>query len=50
MLADAYIENEQSEKAEKILKELSKESQTDPNVWFKLAEAQGLSGNILELA
>ena len=33
-----------SEKAEKILKELAKESQTDPNVWFKLAEAQGLIG------
>ena len=49
LLADAYIENEQSEKAEKLLKFLAKDRQTDPNVWFKLAEAQGLSGNILEL-
>ena len=49
LLADAYIENEQSEMAEKLLKFLSKDRQTDPNVWFKLAEAQGLSGNILEL-
>ena len=49
LLADAYIENEQSEIAEKLLKYLAKDRQTDPNVWFKLAEAQGLSGNILEL-
>ena len=49
LLADAYIENEQSEMAEKLLKFLSKDRQTDPNVWFKLAEAQGLSGNILDL-
>ena len=49
LLADAYIEDGQSEVAEKILKDLAKERQTDPNIWFKLAEAQGLSGNILEL-
>ena len=49
LLADAYIKNEQSELAEKLLKDLSKERQTDPNIWYKLAEAQGLSGNILEL-
>ena len=49
LLADAYIENEQSEIAEKLLKYLAKDRQTDPNIWFKLAEAQGLSGNILEL-
>ena len=49
LLADAYIKNEQSEVAEKLLKSLSKERQTDPNIWYKLAEAQGLSGNILEL-
>ncbi len=49
LLADAYIENDQSEIAEKLLKFLAKDRQTDPNVWFKLAEAQGLSGNILEL-
>ena len=49
LLADAYIKNEQSELAENLLKDLSKDRQTDPNVWYKLAEAQGLSGNILEL-
>ena len=49
LLADAYIEDGQSEVAEKILNDLAKERQTDPNIWFKLAEAQGLSGNILEL-
>jgi len=49
LLADAYIENNQSEIAEKILKELAKKRETDPNVWFRLAEAQGLSGNILDL-
>ena len=49
LLADAYIKNDQSELAEKLLKDLSKERQTDPNIWYKLAEAQGLSGNILEL-
>ena len=49
LLADSYIENEQSSLAEKLLKELSKTRETDPNIWFKLAEAQGLSGNILEL-
>jgi predicted Zn-dependent protease len=49
LLADAYIESRQAEKAEKLLKNLAKDRRTDPNVWFKLAEAQGLSGNILEL-
>ena len=49
LLANAYIEDGQSELAEKLLKDLAKERQTDPNIWFKLAEAQGLSGNILEL-
>jgi len=49
LLSEAYLKNNNSDKAEKILKELSKKRQTDPNVWFKLAEAQGLSGNILEL-
>lgn len=49
LLADAYLENGQSNLAEKLLRSLSKKRQTDPNVWFKLAEVQGLSGNILEL-
>ena len=49
LLADAFLKNNNAEEAEKLLKELSKKRETDPNVWFKLAEAQGLSGNILEL-
>lgn len=49
LLAEAYLKNQNPEEAEKLLKDLSKNRETDPNVWFKLAEAQGLSGNILEL-
>ena len=49
LLAEAYLKNEEASKAEKLLKELSKNRQTDPNVWFRLAEAQGLSGNIIDL-
>ena len=49
LLADEYLKNQNPEEAETLLKDLSKNRETDPNVWFKLAEAQGLSGNILEL-
>ena len=49
LLAEAYLENGKSNLAEKLLRSLSKKRQTDPNVWYKLAEVQGLSGNILEL-
>ena len=49
LLAEAYLSNDEADKAERLLRELSKERQTDPNVWFRLAEAQGLSGNILDL-
>ncbi len=49
LLAEAYINNNEVNKAEKLLKELSKNRQTDPDIWFRLAEAQGLSGNILDL-
>ena len=35
--------------AEEILKNLANQRETDPNVWYKLAESQGLSGNLLEL-
>ena len=48
-LSDAYIENQQFELAEEILKELAFQRETDPSIWYKLAEAQGLSGNLLEL-
>jgi len=49
MLADAYMANDQPEDAELALKELAKSRPTDPAIWFKLAEAQGLSNNILDL-
>ena len=49
LLAEAYINNNEVNKAERLLKELSKNRQTDPDIWFRLAEAQGLSGNILDL-
>ena len=48
-LSDAYIENQQFELAEKVLKELAFKRETDPNIWYKLAEAHGLAGNLLEL-
>jgi predicted Zn-dependent protease len=48
-LSDAYIENQQFELAEEILKELAFQRETDPSIWYKLAEAQGLAGNLLEL-
>ena len=49
LLSEAYIKNQQSNLAEQILKNLSNQRESDPNVWYKLAEAQGLSGNVLEL-
>ena len=48
-LSDAFIQNEQYELAEQLLKKLATQRETDPNIWYKLAEAQGLSGNLLEL-
>jgi len=48
-LSDAYIENQQFELAEKVLKELAFKRETDPSIWYKLAEAHGLAGNLLEL-
>tara|TARA_B100001564_G_scaffold329895_1_gene314741 strand:+ start:4649 stop:6091 length:1443 start_codon:yes stop_codon:yes gene_type:complete len=48
-LSDAYIENQQFELAEEILKELAYQRETDPSIWYKLAEAHGLAGNLLEL-
>ena len=48
-LSDAYIENQQFALAEKVLKELAFKRETDPSIWYKLAEAHGLAGNLLEL-
>ena len=49
ILARAYLQNNQPKKAEGILIELSRNKPSDPSVWYELAEAQGLSGNILGL-
>ena len=48
-LAKAYILDNNPEKAEEILINLSKEYPKDPTVWYELAEAQGLAGNIIGL-
>ena len=48
-LAKAYILDNNPEKAEEILINLSKENPKDPSVWYELAEAQGLAGNIIGL-
>jgi predicted Zn-dependent protease len=48
-LAKAYVLNGNPEKAEEILINLSKENPKDPSVWYELAEAQGLAGNIIGL-
>ena len=48
-LAKAYILDNNPEKAEEILINLSKENPRDPTVWYELAEAQGLAGNIIGL-
>ena len=49
ILARAYLQNNQPKDAEGILIELSRNKPSDPSVWYELAEAQGLSGNILGL-
>lgn len=48
-LAKAYVLDGSPEKAEEILINLSKENPKDPSVWYQLAEAQGLAGNIIGL-
>ena len=48
-LSKAYILNGDPDKAEELLINLSKINPEDPFVWYELAEAQGLSGNIIGL-
>ena len=48
-LSKAYILNGDPDKAEELLINLSKTNPEDPFVWYELAEAQGLSGNIIGL-
>lgn len=48
-LSKAYLLNNESDKAEKLLIEMSDRKPSDPAIWYNLAEAQGLSGNILGL-
>jgi len=48
-LAKAYLLNNEPTKAEKILLKMSEDNPEDPSIWYILAEAQGLSGNILGL-
>ena len=49
ILSKAYLQNNQAREAEIILSELSRNRPSDPSVWYQLAEAQGLAGNILGL-
>ena len=49
ILSKAYMQNNQMKDAEIILSKLSRNRPMDPSVWYQLAEAQGLSGNILGL-
>tara|TARA_B100000282_G_scaffold95884_1_gene67548 strand:+ start:9764 stop:11191 length:1428 start_codon:yes stop_codon:yes gene_type:complete len=49
ILSKAYMQNNQIKDAEIILSKLSRNRPMDPSVWYQLAEAQGLSGNILGL-
>ena len=48
-LAKAYLLNNEPIKAEKTLLKMSEDNPQDPSIWYILAEAQGLSGNILGL-
>jgi beta-barrel assembly-enhancing protease len=47
--ATALLKNQQPHIAEEVLLAQSKRSPNDPGVWYLLAEAQGLSGNIVGL-
>ena len=49
ILSKAYMQNNQIKDAEIILSKLSRNRPMDPSVWYQLAVAQGLSGNILGL-
>lgn len=47
--ATALLKNQQPHVAEEVLQAQSKRRPNDPGLWYLLAEAQGLSGNIVGL-
>jgi beta-barrel assembly-enhancing protease len=48
-LAESYLDNNQTLEAERTLKQLVKRHSVDPQVWYLLAEINGLAGNIVDL-
>ena len=48
-LAEVYAKQNRFEKAAELLQEHSRERPKDPIVWYELAEAYGLAGNIYQL-
>jgi len=49
LYARALMNQSNFDKSEEVLKDLSLRRKTDPQVWYWLAEVQGLSKNILGL-
>lgn len=47
--AEAFMGGKQYQSAERALKKLAKQRPTDPDIWYLLAEIQGLSKNIAGL-
>ena len=48
-LADLYLKNNQIKEYEQTLINLSRTQSENPSVWYNLAEAHGLAGNIVQL-
>lgn len=48
-LANTYLDSNQASEAERVLKQLVKSHNVDPQVWYLLAETNGLAGNIVDL-
>lgn len=48
-LADLYLKNNQIREYEQTLINLSRSQTENPSVWYNLAEAHGLAGNIVQL-
>jgi len=47
LLAKAYLQQRQYQKAEEVYYQLSQQRPGDPEIWYELAEIRGLAGNIL---
>ncbi|MDE1462343.1 M48 family metalloprotease [Spartinivicinus poritis] len=47
--AEAFMGGKQYQSAEKVLRKLTKQRPTDPDIWYLLAETQGLAKNIAGL-